>query len=349
MKKKTKLVILSLTLTAALFVLPGCQQAQKMMDDTKSEAKKITNSANTDIDKYNQYMDILNALSASGELTTLETDYLSKLSDENGNYVQENVETFFINVPYALSNQILENATDIPDTKPKMAVDADAKKLIPAMEKEIDLFTQITSYYSEKDYVNDDYKKGKELHAQIIEAIKATRIPADTFKIGMSSIIEEKTKKERADAKKNNNKVQLALLDSIDAADALLTEVDNYTEALNKLDDETDWENLTEEDVENIQLPTPNVENLTALNEKLSASMEKLANFTDKEIKEDGYSLSNASSINLYVNTGKNLKTNVNELIQFTKTNTLTLDNAFPEYFYKSYDKLINDYNEIVK
>ncbi|MGY3777851.1 DUF3829 domain-containing protein [Isobaculum melis] len=314
MKKMKKLFAILAVLTLT-FVATGCS----LIDGVKDGISGGSSSKETkEIDKYNDYVNLLNIL--TGKLTSYESNYAKNHMDEEANFMnfdESNWSEYSMHHDLDALQEVVKAADEATSAKPKMDIDGKAEKLVAALKDELDIFEDIHTYYKEKDFLTDDYAKGKELHEKLMVAYKALDEPAQAFYDEMQELMEEHEKEEREGYEKDGHKVSLAMLDFIDTAE----------EATNLV-----YDNVAEDGS-----ITLTAEQYTEVNTKVSNALDALKEISeDKDaLEKDGYSI----GITAFVNSATSFK---------TASNTVTGSFGDPDTLQTALEKLLREYSTLI-
>lgn len=316
---KKKLMVLATIIVT--MTTTGCS-AVKGVKESISDGVATT----TEGDKYNAYVELLNMV--MGNLTESEQLYAENRMDESGNYVPaDDQNSRSINTIVVTKNSVekVEKVEKVVSSKPKMDIDEDAKEYVDVLKKEISIFEEINSYYSENDYLNDNSEKGKKLHEDLMAVYKELEAPEKKFFDGMQKLMDTQNKKEREKNEKDGNTVTIAMNDFIDAAE----------EATNVL-----YEGMNEEGV-----LTLSEEEYSEINTKVSKTLDALKTVSeDKEaLKKEGY---DGIGINSFVTEASTFKSYSNTVNGSFGTEELTMS---VETLIDEYSKVITEYNRILE
>lgn len=163
--KKVFLILLSL-----LFIFSCSGKAKSNNKNGSGNSNKnagvtVKDPKMNEIDKYNIYVDSYNSLLNFD--STIDS-YLKNAGSEEKLNTSKEISGYFNYKPSFLDK--LKKATT---SEPKMKdLDGAGAKLAPALEELTGLLNEADEYYKAKDYLDDKYAKGQELHTKILAAIK---------------------------------------------------------------------------------------------------------------------------------------------------------------------------------
>lgn len=322
MKKMKKLFVILAVFTLT-FVATGCS----LIDGVKDSVSGDSSSKDAEeTDKYNAYVNLLNILTS--DLTAYETKYAENHMDEEGNFAKLDesslISPYLTRYDLDSLQETINAADNAVSAKPKMDIDTEAETLVKVLKDEFAVFEEIYTYYKEKDYLTDDYAKGKELHDKLMVAYKAIDEPAQKFYDDMQKVMETHEKEEREKYEKKGNKVSLAMLDFLDAAE----------EASNLV-----YDNVAEDGT--ITLTT---EKFAETNKKVSDTLDTLKTISKdtKALEKDGY-----TNIDAFVNTASSFKTASNTVAgSFDDEESLM---TAMQDLVSQYATLIDSYNTTIK
>lgn len=352
--KNKKVLALLVTATLSLSLLTGCQGDKPASTDTPSsaqtqEAQESTQAQETqpapeeqadsedlmDTEMYNAYIDA-NNLMVDSFYDVLETYF---------NYVAFQEEFELSDPEYWCSyytendKKILKTAYDLAQARePKEAVDNAYITLYPVMEKLMDAVNEVEQYTELKSYVDDDYAKGKELHAVIWNAYNEFEPLSDTFTEALRVISDEQEAKDLAQMKEEGYEITYTMNILLSQAQDIQTEI--YAQDI--YDD-----NVVDLDLEKIQ----------PLYDEFVATVDTLMGyFNDKEmLAQEGFTEGGVDTYH-FKSKVEEIKVALTDLVQRVKDNEpltdFELDSSMPaDGSVSNYDdkvsELIDSYNDM--
>ena len=165
--KKLFLILLSL-----LFIF-SCSGKGKLNNKNKNGNTNIKIETKeqklNEAKKYNVYVDSYNSLSSFDGIID---SYLRVAGDKEKLDTSKEISGHF-----NYTANFLDNLKEASTSKPKMEeLDKAASALIPSLEELVGLLNEADDYYKAKDYLDDKYAEGQELHTKILVAIYCTAI-----------------------------------------------------------------------------------------------------------------------------------------------------------------------------
>ena len=339
--KKLFLILLSL-----LFIF-SCSGKGKLNNKNKGGNTKtntgVTEQKLNEIDKYNIYVDSYNSL--LGFDGTIDS-YLSAAGSEEKLDTSKEISGYF---NYTVS--FLDKLKTASTSKPKMEeLDKAAAALIPPLEELVGLLNEADDYYKAKDYLDDKYAKGQELHTKILTAISKYDTAMAEYNVALRKKANEVKAEEIDKAKKEGKMVTYNKMLTLQLAEDIMNEID-----IQKLT----AANVTTADLTKIK---PLYEKFNEVQKQLRESLKDPA-----LMKKEGYDDSNPSNsfnvheIEGFVDTSTKFKTSVIAFIDRVEKNekvdAFRLENKFPmenedgspEQLDKLISEMVQKYNQTTK
>ena len=340
-----KKILVAVLLIISVF---ACGKAGKNKDagkekgETKNEqSKKNTDNTQNEIEKYNTYVEIYNSLA---DLDGSVLNYTEFAGDKEEMKIPKSDSA--PSLYNSISERDLENLKTVMNSKPSMPeLDTAAQKLAPVLEELSKLMAEAKEYYEAKDYKDDDYARGKELHKLLIIEFSKYTAASQEYKIALQNKAKEVKKADMEKAKKDGHMIAYYKMEVMQASEDLINEID--MQSLNA-------GNVTTGDLSKIK----------PLYDKLTEAQKNLREVAkdDKALEKEGYKGENMSSLNKsnldsFIRSTMEFKECAVELTeriekkekvdQFKLEHNMMLDreDGTPESLYRIYSELIKEYN----
>ncbi|WP_343059887.1 YiiG family protein [Saccharibacillus deserti] len=134
-------------------------------------AAGVTQGESEQMEKYNAYVMLNNLM--RGRIDEVLIHYFEKFGTEKQPVIEDNFSFIMLGV-VEQDRAVIDQAKGFIASKPAFAsADPAAAKLIPAIQDLLAVLDGMKVYYDSKGYVDDDFAKGKELHAKLLAAYEA--------------------------------------------------------------------------------------------------------------------------------------------------------------------------------
>ena len=335
----------SIILIFVMFLLLSCGKTQENRNVQKDseleteadikkkseEAEKISAElAKTEAEKYNTYVELFNFLPRVDE--SIKT-YINSAGDQEevkiyskGLYIQS--------IPM---NEILKTKAQM-NTGNTGDLDKTVQSLIPVLEELSKLLVESQEYYTARDYADDDYARGKELHKLILKEITRYKTTVEEFRSAMKSKSREVTAEELEEAKSKGDMITYYKLEvmqaSMDITDELevqgltarnVTEgdlskikplYDKFLEVQNKLREEAKNEESVKKAGYNSNAEKWYLESFIRVSLEFKGGALDLMERIEKKQKLEDFYLKRSTSFERYSGTPENLSRIYKELIK---------------------------------
>ena len=338
----------NLILLSLLFIL-SCGGKSKLNNKDKNGTEKKTTKTTVkepkmnEIDKYNVYVDSYNSLLNFD--STIES-YLRVAGDKEKLNTSKEISGYFNFNPSFLDKLKKASTSD-----PKMEdLDKAAAKLAPALEELTGLFNEADEYYKAKDFLDDKYAKGQELHTKILVAIKNYDVAMGEYNVALRKKANEVKVMEMEKAKKEGRMITYNKMLTLQLTEDIMYEI--QTQKLTAA-------NFTTADLTKIK---PLYEQFNEVQKQLRESIK------DPELmKKEGYDESkpgasfNINDVKGFVDTSTKFKTSMISFIErvekkqgvdeFKLKHNFPMENedGSPEQLNKLRDELIQKYNQTTR
>lgn len=152
--------ILVLAVFAAVCPVMAGETA-KAAANTEEESYKLDDEF---YDKYNCYVTLFNVV--NGDLDKAVDHYFDSIGEDE--YLPEKEDFRYQKYIFSgATGPAIDAAAGFPEKKPKLLIDASVSALQPAAKKVWDLLREADAYYAGVKYADDNFARGKELHAAI--------------------------------------------------------------------------------------------------------------------------------------------------------------------------------------
>ncbi len=126
-------------------------------------------------------------------------------------------------------NDLTKSATEIAKQEPKWEIDATVVPFCEALLNLTSLLEQAKAYYRSKDYVDDSYARGKELHPKIMAAVETVYKAQDAFEQGMAAMDVQKLLESLQSMRAAGLKIRPAAIDMIQILRESIVEINRVT------------------------------------------------------------------------------------------------------------------------
>ena len=206
---KAKIIRLAIMIASLLLVASCGDKLTEAKNKAENAINSIAGKNQTDLEKHNGYVDFYN--DAVLDISEHIDRYIENLGKDQelkkgGEYTLTSKYSFW------------ENAKKLPTAKPSMKeLDDAAAELIPVAENLDGLLASAGEYYKAKDYNDDKYAKGQELHKKILTEIPKFEAASKKFyavlnKVDTAQKVEEMNKAKKEGDELTYNKIQVSLL-----------------------------------------------------------------------------------------------------------------------------------------
>lgn len=293
------------------------QTTEKTSENVNQTSTSSTSKAdeNTDlIDKQNAYIDLNNFITGNYYSDVI-SRYFTYFGTDTFNALQTEPEVIAV-IQYDID--IIDKALEYSNKEPRLEqFDAAVQDLVPKLKNLIDVMNDAHSYYNQKDYLDDNFAKGKEYHTQIVSLYFDQLSPSlDMFFEQVNKYDEEQTKKDMQQLLDSDFMLQYSMLDVLVKARDIASEVDSQN---------IDSSNLLEL-------------NLTVIKEKYSKLIEAINNLQKYADDSSRYKKENIMEIQIeqYLDDAGLTKAAVTEMIQRVE-NKEAVDQFDIQYGHTSY------------
>lgn len=215
----------SLIALALIFVLlfSACSQAQDLLEEASNAANNAINSAvadpdDTEIDKHNAYIDLYNEL--VGRFTDAIVDYSEEFGWDPEVFIEDGFSGFSMYGTDAV--KFLDAALTFADKEPAAAeADAAVKDLATLLKPYAEAMTAAKTYYSDKNYVDDDFAKSQEYHDVIVGGFDAMWEKAVVFLNAVDVLLEGQDEEQLESYKSSDQMIHYYSLLSLMEAEAM--------------------------------------------------------------------------------------------------------------------------------
>lgn len=331
--KKAVLKRLSMIILSSFFIVSCGDQSTKTTQ--KSESKEVAKETptklsidNNETKKYNQYVKFYNT--GLNDITKHLNDYFRNAGEAQSLQQGKGYTS-------GSSYRDWENIKSIINEKPVIKeMDDAATQLIPLAEELDGLLDAARKYYKAKDYVDDKYAKGKELHTKILANSEKFKTAYKKFNMAIKNKEFEVRTAEMEQAKKDGNKLVYNRILVFNLMDKIMNELDR--------------QNISASNVLSTDLSK-----IKPLYEEFSQAQKTLREIIDDKLSKDK-DLANKYAFANYAETTTEFKVAVIDLIERVETKKpvsqaeLHIGYAIPskgtpEQLEKVREKAIDSYN----
>ena len=309
-------------------------------DDTFKEIGRkfsIKKVKNEEMDKYNGYVEIHN------NLTNIDNEilkYISVVGEGKEINIQELKESKSIPV-IKIDNTIIQKMEKNINSKFKMEkLDNSSKKLLPIL-KELKIVTDsMTNYYGKKEYLADDFAKGQQLHTDFLKVYKRYKESSNIFKTEVENKLKERIQKILETYKNEGSLIKYNLAVLINNCEDFVDKVDNQKISMTT---------FIKGDLGKLKKAQQNI--LTA-----STSFQKVIT-NEKQIKKENYTKEKLEIFNKQLaEFEKSVTIFIREIEKSKSMSKSEIEKKVytedmigtPNDVIKKYNKLVNDYNNLM-
>jgi hypothetical protein len=327
---KASLIVLS------SFITFSCGDKSKNLTEKLNDiVNKASATSEDETKKYNAYIDFNNQFLIPTLDNGIES-YLNKAGDQET--VKNSEEVFYFN-DYDSWDKIADNLKAKPSMK---ELDTAAEQLIPISKELSGLFVSAKDYYKAKDYLDDKYAKGQELHTKILAGIKKFDIAYEKFELALRNKDIEIRNIELEQAKKQGNEITYNKILVSLSIDKIMNII-----AAQKLN----ATNVLSADLSKIK---PLYDEFNKVQKDLREKVQDEA-----QLKKEGFNDFNKSSLTRYTDKTTEFKTGILDLIERVETKTpvdefrlqhnfsMDREKGTPENLFRLRDEIISSYNRI--
>ena len=309
-------------------------------DDTFKEIGRkfsIKKVKNEEMEKYNGYIEIHN------NVTNIENE-ISKYIDAAGEGKEINVQEMgtLESVPVIkIDNAVIQKLEKNINSKFKMEkLDNSSKKLLPILKELKAVTDSMTNYYGKKEHLADGFAKGQQLHINFLKIYKKYKESSDSFKAEVANKSRERMQKILETYKNEGSLVKYNLTILINSCEDFVDKMDNQKISMTT---------FIKGDLGKLKKAQQNI--LVA-----SANFQKaIAN--EKQLKKENYTKEKLEIFNKQLaEFEKSVTIFIKEIEKSKSINKSEIENKVytedmagtPNDVIKKYNKLVNDYNNLM-
>jgi len=309
-------------------------------DDTFKEIGRkfsIKKVKNEEMEKYNSYIEIYN------NLTNIENE-ISKYIDAAGEGKKINAQEMgtLESIPVIkIDNAVIQKLEKNINLKFKMKkLDNSSQKLLPILKELKAVTDSMTNYYGKKEYLADGVAKGQQLHTNFLKIYKRYKESSDSFKVEVANKSRERMQKILETYKNEGSLIKYNLTILINSCEDFVDKMDNQKISMTT---------FIKGDLGKLKKAQQNI--LVA-----SANFQKaIAN--EKQLKKENYTKEKLEIFNKQlVEFEKSVTIFIKEIEKSKSINKSEIENKVytedmagtPNDVIKKYNKLVNDYNNLM-
>ena len=211
------------TIIGSFLVVYFCFASCSFKQNSNAGGADAVSTSNSDVDKYNAYVDFQNFI--GNRFSDAVEDYENKFGVENTINIEDN----FSFMPFSLDTfytNSLKTAYEYVSKSPSYGkVDDDIKALYQPGMDFFAIWKEIYDYYSQKNYVDDNFAKGKELHPQFIASLNKFDSLYDSFYNDMRQVIDKQAAKDLQFFKDKKQMIRYSALNSLLKMKKMMNEI----------------------------------------------------------------------------------------------------------------------------
>ena len=309
-------------------------------DDTFKEIGRkfsIKKVKNEEMEKYNGYIEIHN------NLTNIENE-ISKYIDAAGEGKEINTQEMgtLESIPVIkIDNAVIQKLEKNINSKFKMEnLDNASKRLLPILKELKAVTDSMTNYYGKKEHLADGFAKGRQLHTNFLKIYKRYKESSDAFKTEVANKSKERMQKILETYKNEGSLIKYNLTILINSCEDFVDKMDNQ-----KLSMTT----FIKGDLGKLKKAQQNILAASANFQKAIANEKQLKkeNYTKEKLEIFNKQLAEfEKSVTIFIKEIEKSKSMSKSEIE---KKVYTEDMAgTPNDVIKKYNKLVNDYNNLM-
>ena len=309
-------------------------------DDTFKEIGRkfsIKKVKNEEMEKYNSYIEIHN------NLTNIENE-ISKYIDAAGEGKEINAQEMgtLESVPVIkIDNAVIQKLEKNINSKFKMEkLDNSSKKLLPILKELKTVTDSMTNYYGKKEHLADGFAKGQQLHTNFLKIYKRYKESSDAFKMEVANKSKERMQKILETYKNEGSLIKYNLTILINSCEDFVDKMDNQKLSMTTFI-KGDLGKLKKAQ-QNILVASANFQKAIANEKQL-----KKENYTKEKLEIFNKQLAEfEKSVTIFIKEIEKSKSmSKSEIEKKVYTEDMT---GTPNDVIKKYNKLVNDYNNLM-
>ena len=309
-------------------------------DDTFKEIGRkfsIKKVKNEEMEKYNSYIEIHN------NLTNIENE-ISKYIGVAGEGKEINAQEMgtLENIPVIkIDNAVIQKLEKNINSKFKMErLDNSSKKLLPILKELKTVTDSMTNYYGKKEHLADGFAKGQQLHTNFLKIYKRYKESSDAFKMEVANKSKERMQKILETYKNEGSLIKYNLTILINSCEDFVDKMDNQKISMTT---------FIKGDLGKLKKAQQNILAASANFQKAIANEKQLKkeNYTKEKLEIFNKQLAQfEKSVTIFIKEiEKSKSTSKSEIEKKVYTEDMT---GTPNDVIKKYNKLVNDYNNLM-
>lgn len=317
-------------LISILILTIGCSgkkdELTNMLDSVKEKTQKV--DTNDNIGKYNAYVGLYNYIGGSNDqIINFTEEYSNAILDKDGN-VKKVTDMDIVGFSVALSakymsmDKMIEEVESKINEKPSYPFDNDVKKLIETMKNIKSKTLEISNYYQEKFYKDDNYEKGKILDEEFQKLYNEYVNDAKKVQDSLKELMDKTVEKDLKELEKSKSVARLNMM-------KILIEFNKVSDILSAK--------------ENLKFTPEEVAKMKEINTKITEIYSNLEKVTTNDLEKESV---NESNYKRFLTNSKQTIDYLGSLVQrIEKNESEQLINDRIEDYYNSSDNLVDVYN----
>lgn len=317
-------------LISILILTIGCSgkkdELTNMLDSVKEKTQKV--DTNENIEKYNAYVGLYNYIGGSNDqIINFTEEYSNTILDKGGN-VKKVTDMDIVGFSVALSakymsmDKMIEEVESKINEKPSYPFDNDVKKLIETMKNIKSKTLEISNYYQEKFYKDDNYEKGKILDEEFQKLYDEYVNDAKKVQDSLKELMDKTVEKDLKELEKSKSVARLNMM-------KILLEFNKVSDILSAK--------------ENLKFTQEEVAKMKEINTKITEIYSNLEKVTTNDLEKESV---NESNYKRFLTNSKQTIDYLGSLVQrIEKNESEQLINDRIEDYYNSSDNLVDVYN----
>lgn len=314
-------------------LLSACSANSSTADQA---ASGITSGESNKIEKYNAYVGLNNLMTS--RINEVLVHYFKKFGVEEQPVIEKNLSFIMLGVAET-ERGVIDKANGYTASQPAFAnVDPVVVKLTPVIKDLLSVLDDMKAYYDSRGYVDDDFKKGKQLHTKLVKANNAYETAAKQYFTALQKLDNEQRQAQLQQLKDKDQQIRYTALKFMIDAEATAIEMDEQGITAG---------NVLKLDMKKFKAKYDMM--TKDLNELMTIAKDK------KQIEKEG---ANSFSIENYVRSATEAKVAASKIIERINKKQPVSDSDLsgqflhttdgtPENFYYQLSKAVERYNEM--
>ncbi|MFB9330810.1 YiiG family protein [Paenibacillus aurantiacus] len=202
-------------------MLSACSSTSSTLDQAVAG---VTSGESKKIEKYNAYVGLNNLM--TGRINEVLVHYFEKFGADQQPVIEKNLSFIMIGVAET-EREVIDKANGYTASQPAFAnADPVVIKLTPVIKDLLSVLDEMKAYYDSRGYVDDDFAKGKQLHAKLVSANIAYETVAKQYFTALQNLGNEQRQAELQKRKDADQQIMYSALKFMIDAEAVSIEME---------------------------------------------------------------------------------------------------------------------------